>query len=279
MARKINVKLIMELRDAGLSRSTIASTRHISRHSVSDVFNIADGKGIRYSDIRALEEQEVYRLFYPEKFANETMYGDPDYEHVHQELKKVGVTLKLLHEEYIERCKRNGEIPMGKTKFNEGYAEFTITNRLTNHLEHKPGERAEVDWSGPTMRYVDISTGELITVYLFVGTLPYSQYSYVEPCLDMKMDTFIRCHIRMYEYFGGVPVRTVCDNLKTGVVSHPKEGEIILTDDYAALGSHYMTAIIPAGVRKPKHYRRKNVIGNPSLNKRYNRIFRLSCCF
>ena len=252
MARKINVKLIMELRDAGLSRSTIASTRHISRHSVSEVFNIADEKGIRYDDVRALEETEVYRIFYPEKFANETMYGDPDYEHVHQELKRVGVTLKLLHEEYVERCERNGEIPMGKTKFNEGYAEFTIANRLTNHLEHKPGERAEVDWSGPTMHYVDMSTGELITVYLFVGTLPYSQYSYVEPCLDMKMDTFIRCHIRMYEYFGGAPVRTVCDNLKTGVVSHPKEGEIILTDDYAALGSHYMTAIMPAGVRKPK---------------------------
>ena len=102
------------------------------------------------------------------------------------------------------------------------------------------------------MHYVDTATGELITVYLFVGTLPYSQFSYVEPCLNMKMDTFIRCHIHMYEYFGGVPVRTICDNLKTGVVSHPKEGEIILTDDYSALGSHYMTAIMPAGVKKPK---------------------------
>ena len=111
MARKINVKLIMELRDAGLSRSTIASTRHISRHSVGEVFNIADEKGIRYDDVRSFEESEVYRLFYPEKFANETMYGDPDYEHVHQELKRVGVTLKLLHEEYVERCKRNDEIP------------------------------------------------------------------------------------------------------------------------------------------------------------------------
>ena len=151
MARKINVKLIMELRDAGLSRSTIASTRHISRHSVSEVFNIANEKGIRYDDVRALEEPEVYRLFYPEKFASETMYGDPDYEHVHQELKRVGVTLRLLHEEYVERGERSGEIPMGKTKFNERYAEFTIANRLTNHLEHKPGERAEVDWSGPTM--------------------------------------------------------------------------------------------------------------------------------
>ena len=192
MARKINVKLFMELRDAGLSRSTIASTRHISRHSVSDVFNIADEKGIRYADIRSLGETEIYRLFYPEKYASETTYGDPDYDHVHQGLKKVGVTLKLLHEEYVVRCERDGEIPMGKTKFNEGYAEYTIANRFTNHLEHKPGERAEVDWSGPTMHYVDISIGELVTVYLFVGTLPYSQYFYVEPCLNMKMDTKYR---------------------------------------------------------------------------------------
>lgn len=78
MARKINVKLIMELRDAGLSRSAIASTRHISRHSVSEVFNVADEKGIHYDDIRALDDSEVYHIFYPEKFANETMYGDPD---------------------------------------------------------------------------------------------------------------------------------------------------------------------------------------------------------
>ncbi len=246
MARKIDVKLIMQLRDAKLSISSIATTRHMSRHSVSDVFNIANEKNIRYSDVCSLDDTEVYRLFYPEKYANESMYGDPDYEHVHQELKKVGVTLKLLHEEYVERCQRDGEIPMGKTKFNEGYSEYTIANKLTNHIEHKPGEKAEVDWSGKTMNYVDMSTGEIITVYLFVGTLPYSQYSYVEPCLNMKMDTFIRCHIHMYEYFGGVPVRTICDNLKTGVVSHPKEGEIILTDDYAACGSHYITAIMPA---------------------------------
>ena len=252
MARKINVKLIMELRDAGLSRRTIASTRHMSRHSVGEVFDIANKKGIRYDDVRLLSDTEAYRLFFPDKHSGEIMFADPDYEHVHEELKKPGVTLKLLYEEYTDRCKRNGEFPMGKTKFNEGYAEHTIANRLTNHLLHKPGECVEVDWSGPTMRYVDMTTGEVITVYLFVGTLPYSQYSYVEPCLNMKMDTFIRCHVHMYEFFGGVPIRTICDNLKAGIVAHPKEGEIVLTDDYAAMGSHYQTAIMPTGVRKPK---------------------------
>ena len=252
MARKINVKLILELRDAKLSRNMIASTRNISRHSVSDVFRIADEKGITFADIRSLDENAVYRMFYPDKHTTETMYRDPNYAYVHDELKKTGVTLKLLWDEYKDKCRQEDAIPMGHTKFCEGYGEYTIANKLTNHIEHKPGEKAEVDWSGKKMHYVDTSTGEIIDVYLFVGTLPYSQYSYVEPCRDMKMDTFLRCHVHMYEYFGGVPVRTVCDNLKTGVVSHPKEGDIVLTQDYEALGCHYMTAIMPAGVRKPK---------------------------
>lgn len=72
------------------------------------------------------------------------------------------------------------------------------------------------------MKLVDRYTGEVTTVYLFVSCLSYSRYAYVEPTLDMKMDTWMRCHIRMYEAFCGVPVRTVCGNLKTGVVKHPK---------------------------------------------------------
>lgn len=249
---KIHVKLILQLRDAGMSRQEIASTRHISRNSVSEVFRIADEKGIHYADVRNLGENEVYRIIYPDKHQEEVMFEAPDYEYIHKELKKPGVTLKLLHDEYIEKCTARGTIPMGKTKFNEGYAEYMLQNNLTGRISHKPGERCEVGWSGTDMHYIDTQTGELIKVHLFVATLPYSQYSYVEPCLKMDMDSFLRCHVHMYEYFGGVPTRTVCDNLKTGVVSHPKEGDIILTADYEAPGEHYMTAIMPARVRKPK---------------------------
>lgn len=252
MANKINVKLILELRDAGMSRNGIASTRHMSRHSVSDVFHLADEKGITYSDVRFLDEKDVYRIFYPDKYVVDDLYKDPDYEYIHQELRKTGVTLKLLWEEYKDKCLDTDSIPMGYTKFCEGYKNHVTVNKLTNHLDNKPGVKTEVDWSGPTMSYMDTATGEVVTVYLFVATLPYSQYSYVEPTRDMKMDTFIRCHVHMYEYFGGVTTRLVSDNLKTGVVSHPKEGEIILTADYEALGQHYMTAIMPTGVKKPK---------------------------
>jgi hypothetical protein len=86
-----------------------------------------------------------------------------------------------------------------------------------------------------------------------VAVLPYSQFTYVEPCLDMKENTWLLCNVHMFEYWGGTTTRIVCDNLKTGVVSHPKEGEIVLNEAYEALGNYYMTAIMPTQIRKPKH--------------------------
>lgn len=96
MARKINVKLILELRKAGLSRNMIAATRHMSKNSVGDVIHISNERGITYDDVSDLDEDTVYRMFYPDKHATENLYHQPDYEYVHKELKRVGVTLKLL---------------------------------------------------------------------------------------------------------------------------------------------------------------------------------------
>ena len=81
MANKIKVKLILELRDARMSRNGIASTRHMSRHSVSDVFRIADELGVTYQDVRFLDENEVYRMFFPDKHAVDDLYKDQDMKH------------------------------------------------------------------------------------------------------------------------------------------------------------------------------------------------------
>lgn len=257
MAKKIKVKLILELRAANMSQREICRSIKISSHSVSDVCKIATEKDIKYDDIKDKSDEEVYQLFFPNKFVTDTLYKQPDYSQIHSELKKTGVTLKLLWNEYKDTCVADGELSFGYTKFCEGYSDHVTANSLTNHLRHKPGMVCEVDWSGPTMKIVDATTGELITVYLFVATLPYSQYSYVEPCLDMKQNTWIKCNVNMFEFFGGSTVRITCDNLRTGVVSHPREGEIILNEQYEAFGNHYYTAIMPAGVRKPKHYWQK----------------------
>lgn len=252
MANKIHVKQILELHDAGVSRNAIASSRHMSRSTVSEVIQIARQKDITYSQIADQSDDEVYRMFYPDKFRIADIYAKPDFELVHQELGRTGVRLKTLWGEYKDNCNSRNLVPMGYTRFCEQYRSYTVRKNLTSRVSHRPGERCEVDWSGPGMKLIDPNTGEIMKVYLFVACLPYSQYTYVEPVLNMKMESWINCHINMYRFFGGVPARTICDNLKTGVVSHPREGDVVLTEEYEALGMHYVTAIMPAPVRKPK---------------------------
>jgi len=252
MTRKIQVKNILELRAAGMSQRQIASSRHMSKTSVNEVFRIAEERNIGFTDISELHSEEVYNLFFPEKFDAAMLFASPDYEYVHHELSRTGVTLKLLWKEYCDKCTAEVTIPVGYTKFCSGYAEYTDQSYLTNHIYHKPGIVTEVDWSGSKMQLVDRTTGEIIPVYLFVATLPYSQYSYVEPCLNMKQEAWLSCNVHMFEFFGGTTVRIVCDNLKTGVLSHPREGDIVLNEAYESLGNHYSPAIMPAQPRKPK---------------------------
>ena len=63
--------------------------------------------------------------------------------------------------------------------FAKNYKKFTADKNYTSHIEHKPGLEVEVDWSGPSMNYMDPDTGERVTAYLFVATMPYSQMIYV----------------------------------------------------------------------------------------------------
>ena len=68
----------------------------------------------------------------------------------------------------------------------------------------------------------------------------------------MNEKAWLSCHVNMFQFFGGTPVKIVCDNLKTGVTLHPKRGEIILNEAYLSLGEYYSVAIMPTGVKKPK---------------------------
>lgn len=83
MVNKINAKLILEIKASGLSRNPIATTRHMSNHSVSDVINIAKEKEITYEKIKHLSEEEIYRMIFPDKFTTKNLYEQPDYEYVY----------------------------------------------------------------------------------------------------------------------------------------------------------------------------------------------------
>ena len=121
MAKRINVKLIMDLSAGGLTQDEIATSRHFFKSSVSLVLKTSKLLDVTAEDLREMTDEEVYHLFFPDKLSADQIYKLPDYDYVHEELKKVGVTLKLLWEEYRDRCLAKGTLPVGKTKFCDDY--------------------------------------------------------------------------------------------------------------------------------------------------------------
>ncbi len=83
----------MRLAESGMSQNAIARLHHIPKRSISDVLSIAKERGLSFGDVASLTDEEAYRQFYPDRHVYETVYRQPDYTHVHEELKRVEVSL------------------------------------------------------------------------------------------------------------------------------------------------------------------------------------------
>lgn len=245
-----NYKEILRLHSLGINNTRIAESCGCARSTVISTVQRAQEKGITWEDIRSLGEAEVARKLYPATSMGR-QYKMPDYEYIHREMQKSGVTLSLLWVEYCEQCQANGELPYQSTQFNKYYADFVRKTKATLRLEHKPGEAMQVDWAGQTAHIVDTDTGEQMDAYLFIAVLPYSGYAYTEAFLDMKQDAWIVAHVNAYRFFGGVTRILTPDNLKTGVIKNTPS-ETVVNKSYQEMAEHYGTAIIPARPRKPK---------------------------
>ena len=246
----VNCRKVLELYFEGVSQRTISSSTGHSRNTVSDVVHRAKKLGV-VSLNDAMTNPWLETFLFPEKQAIEKGYFPVDWEKVHKELQKKNVTLTLLHHEYATEAREGGKIPYAYRTFAEKYGKYAKKFKLTMPIRRKPGEVMEVDWAGSKLQMMDRSTGEMIPVYVFIATLPYSQFSYVEAFLDMKSANWLIAHIHALEYFGGVPETFVPDNLKTGVTKALR-GEPLLNETYRELADYYRTVIVPGRVRKPK---------------------------
>ena len=86
----------------------------------------------------------------------------------------------------------------------------------TVRLDFAPGEAAQVDFgSGP--RLVDTATGEIRKSWIFVMSLCFSRHQYAEVIWDQRVETWLACHRRAFEWFNGVPARLIIDNAKCAI--------------------------------------------------------------
>lgn len=225
------------------SRATGASLGVVSRTECR-----ARKAGLDWTGVEVLDDEQLERRLYDgAKHSRGATRPAPDPSWIDTELRRVGVTLELLHLEYLR------EHPDGYryTAFCDVYRQWRSRRGLVMRQQHKAGEKAFVDYSGKRPSIVDPTTGEVLEVELFVAVLGASNLTYAEATRTQRIEDFVRSHVHAFEYFGGVPKITVPDQLKSAVrVACRYEPTIART--YAELGRHYGTAIVPARPGKPR---------------------------
>ena len=235
----------------GKSQRMIAGTLGVSRNTVASVSAAAMRSGRSYPELLQMDERELFQTLFPEKAAGQ-VWVPPDYEKVHKELLRHGVTLRLLWEEYVDACHEAKQPPYMYSQFCKRYADYVDQNRLTMHIQHKPGDKLMVDWAGTKLAVYDRYSNASQPCYLFVAVLPFSMYCYAEAFATMKQEDWITAHIHLYSFLGGSTRLLVSDNLKTGVIQNRKHEDPVFTRSYSELAEHYKTALLPARVLAPK---------------------------
>lgn len=204
---------ILEMHGEKFSLRSIASATGHSRQKVTEVIQKAKERQFSYPLTEEMTDKWLEELLFPEKTMEGSGYHPMDFDYIHKELGKKGVNLKLLHHEYEATCRSKGTIPYSYRSFLRYYRKFAQKHKATMRIKRKPGEILEVDWAGSTGVLIDRDTGEKVKVYVFVATLPCSQYSYVEGFLSMDLQSWITAHRHAYDYFKGVTEVLVPDNL------------------------------------------------------------------
>ncbi len=237
---------------SGLSQRNVAAMHGVSRNTVSLHLRRARDQGwLTLKDLDALDDTAVARDSPKNTAPRDITFKMPDFDYVHAELAKPHVTLKLLWEEYVEKCRRADERFYMETQFRRYYHLHAGVHKATIRLEHKPALSLEVDWAGTRIAFFDAEAGKMSRASLFVAVLPCSRIIYVEPFRDEKLPSWVAGHVNTFQYLGGVPKTIVPDNLKSGV-KRADFYEPDLNKTYQEMAAYYGTVILPARVRKPR---------------------------
>jgi transposase len=252
MARKRlsmrKIKEVLRLKHAGgLSTRAIARACSIGKETVREYLCRASEAGIGWPLPEGLDDEELERRLFSSVLKCTDKRRCPNWALVHQELRKKGVTRRLLWQEFKE------EDPdfLGYSQFCELFRRWGKELHPSMRVPHKAGEKLYVDFAGLTMSYTEPSSGEVKKAHVFVATWGASNYTYAEAFPSQNLPSWISGHINAFEYFGGMPEVLVPDNTKTGVTS-PCYYEPDLNPTYQELAHHYGTVVLPTRVRAPK---------------------------
>jgi transposase len=242
------IKDVLRLHAAGRSARQIGASVGVGRSTVAEYLRRADVAGLSWPLPEGLDEEALERrLFPPSPPAPGRQFVEADWAAVHRELKRPGVTLALLWDEYRGQHADG----YGYSAFCEHYRRWVGRLSPVMRQRHAAGERMFVDYSGTRMSVIDPTTGTARPAEIFIAVMGASNMTYVEAIWSQTLPDWIGAHTRAFATFGAVPALVVSDNLKSGVIRACfYEPEI--NRSYAEMAAHYGTAILPARPYKPR---------------------------
>jgi len=246
--RKIKELLRLKF-ECDLNTRQIADSLKIAVGSVHDYLARVRLAGLKWPLPDSMSEQALETLLFPAPVAHSSdpRLPVPDWDKIDIELKRKGVTLRLLWEEYRTGCPEG----LCYSQFCKRFGDFKQTLDPRMRQSHKAGEKVFVDYAGHTLPLTDRVTGEVHKAQIFVATLGASSYTYAEATLSQNISDWIGTHIRALEFYEGVTELFVCDHLRTGVNnSCPFEPDIQRT--YEDMAAHYGAAVLPARIVSPR---------------------------
>ena len=192
----------------------------------------------RSAPVRVFAAQSILTPFLDEIIS---LIGDED----------LALTLKSAYEVLCQHHDLSGKVSYSSFKrFARKHALTLHPDRLTCRIEVPPGSEVQIDYARVAMLR-DPASGKRRTLYAFIATLSHSRLKYVELTFSQDQMSFVSSHVRMFEFFGGVPARVVLDNLKSGVIT-PDLYDPKFNRSYREMADHYHTFLDPARVCHPK---------------------------
>jgi len=238
--RKIKDVLRLKL-DAKLSHEQISASLKVSKGVVAKYAGLASAAGLDWPTINTLDEGEIERrlLSKPER---PSAYVLPDCGRIHQELRRKGVTLMLLWEEY--QADHADRQTYRYTQFCEHYRQFAKQLKRSMRQIHRAGEKLFIDFAGPT---IALTGGG--RAHIFVAAMGASSYTFACATPRETMVDWIESTVRALAFYGGVPQLIVPDNPRA-MVKNADRYEPQSNDSVLDFARHYGTSVLPA---RPYH--------------------------
>ena len=246
--RRIKQLLTMRF-GAGASARAIGRELGIAPSTVREYLGRAVAAGIGWPLAADLTDEDlVARLFVNAGVrAGARLHAEPDWSALVRELKRPGVNLLMLWDEYRAVQPRG----YAYSRFCQLFREFERRLSPTMRQQHVAGDKAFVDYSGKRVPIADPATGEVRMAEIFVAVLGASNLTYAEATWTQTLADWIGAHVRMFRFYGAAPRLLVPDNLKSGI-NKASFYDPEVNRSYAAMAAHYRVGILPARPKRPR---------------------------